>query len=523
MLDNILGYKTKISKLTQLPRKVTSELSWLAGIMASDGYIYRAGPGETSGYGSWKLKLGNTDPRIITRFEEIITSMGLSVHTYERKPTSTSLAKKVITLAEVSSPILVHLMGKMGVPAGKKTYKVEVPKWLYTASEGVRAGYLAGALDGDGSIPDNRYSFRFHAAQWSFVSSMAYLFRSFSIPATCYSEDYLCKRDVMTAASDCGYSMFISSTVDYERARELIQPHSCKTWMRKRKPHKEVYRAAHRKSRRPQHKALGQDWLIDEVVEVLHYDYKGEVLNWTVEPGNQLVVEGLLTHNCGRASRDGQPATCITMYDDDSRNVQEYFFEMANPSESLIRKVYQTLSDESQGGTRPVKLTLAQIAGRCGTTANHVTSVIETLSGAGCISRENNSEKVAKIRIRRESDHPAFTRATDLIRKAGHPDGQGFIQVNLQWLADEMDRTVQTVTNYLRNWDRENAIEYQPPYRGAVTQVVGPLTLVDFGRLKDKARREREKLEKMTDYLNTPDDQKHEWLEDYFEVSNTEA
>lgn len=230
-----------------------------------------------------------------------------------------------------------------------------------------------------------------------------------------------------------------------------------------------------------------------------------------------------LSQEIGRAGRNGEQAYGITMYDDDSRNVQEYFFEMANPSESLIRKVYQTLADESQNGTRPVKLTLAQIAGRCGTTANHVTSVIETLSGVGCISRENNSEKVAKIRIRKESDHPAFIRASDLIRKAGHPDGQGFIQVNLQWLADEMDRTVQTVTNYLRNWDRENVIEYQPPYRGAVTQVVGPLTLVDFDRLKDKAGREREKLSKMTDYLNTPDDQKHEWLEAYFEVENTEA
>jgi ATP-dependent DNA helicase RecQ len=226
------------------------------------------------------------------------------------------------------------------------------------------------------------------------------------------------------------------------------------------------------------------------------------------------------SQECGRGGRDGKDSWCTMLYDSEARDIQEYFFQMGNPEEDDIRRIFGILLAESGNGKRPVRLTQIQLANRAGIRDDVVSAIIEILSGAGCIARSSDTEKIAKIKLLQDPHgDDRFTQYTKIFRKTSTMDADGNYPVNLDFVAAEVGLTRQTVTNHLKNLQDEKKIEYIPPYRGAVTMVVGGIQLVDFERLKEKRKREREKLNKVIEYINTPDHLKHDWFEAYFEVN----
>lgn len=354
--ENILFFKSRSGGKTVLPVYLDSDLAWLSGIMATDGYIYRS---DKSGFGSWKLKLGTVTPAIMDRFKAVIHKCGLSVHHYVRKPKDGGLAKKDINLLEVSSPVLVSLLQKMGIPTGKKTYTVRVPQFLLRTDDFVRGGYLAGVIDGDGSICNDRSIVRVHAASWEYISGLCMMLRTFRIPASVFVEDYLKKRDVMQAASDFGYSLQVTSTDHYMALRESVMPFAAKEWTeRVRKPN------SHWGSLREKAVVGSSDCLIDEVYDVREIDYDGSVLNWTVEPGNQLWVNGILTHNCGRAGRDGNDAECCAFWDFSDLRTQQFLLDLSSVSSwdamTFAKWLKSIACSKARPGMKTVTLNMTQ-------------------------------------------------------------------------------------------------------------------------------------------------------------------
>lgn len=236
-----------------------------------------------------------------------------------------------------------------------------------------------------------------------------------------------------------------------------------------------------------------------------------------------------LAQEVGRAGRDGKESWCCTLMSAQGRRIQEYFLDGNNPDKDTITKVYNVLKSRADGGGK-VMLTIEEIGKIAGVNSMYVGSSLSALSGAGCIKREATDEKIGMIKILKpayDDDEETkalfvedkFVNTCKMIVEGGVETTGGFIEIDLNWICQQTDRTLPTVTKWIKQWEKDGLLEYVPPFRGSVTFITGGLNQVDFERLKTKARDDYHKLNLIYKYLDTPDDKKHEFIEKYFEVN----
>jgi hypothetical protein len=61
-------------------------------------------------------------------------------------------------------------------------------------------------------------------------------------------------------------------------------------------------------------------------------------------------------------------------------------------------------------------------------------------------------------------------------------------------------------------------VDYNPPYRGKTTKIVGPVSLVDHDRVTKKLSSLMDKLNDVEDFVRVPDKDKHDYLLKYFGI-----
>jgi len=226
-----------------------------------------------------------------------------------------------------------------------------------------------------------------------------------------------------------------------------------------------------------------------------------------------------LSQEIGRAGRDGKESICVTMKDDSSERVQRFFIEAGNPGERSVRSLYETLKNKSDG-RNCIRMTGVELSKASGIKDYHVNSALSILASSDVIKRFSAEDRIARVRILvGESSDSRLNKALDWIREGGVSMPDGFFEIDLNWVATMWGVTEATVTRNLKQWDKEEKVSYHAPFNGKITQVVGPVTQVDFDRLKLKEREDYRSIQKVIDYFDIPDDHKHEYMEDHFKQS----
>lgn len=237
---------------------------------------------------------------------------------------------------------------------------------------------------------------------------------------------------------------------------------------------------------------------------VVHRDFPGSIEN--------------LSQELGRAGRDGKESICMTFNSPDSLQTQKFFIECGHPTRSEITSVHRVLqrAADSNGVSQ---LTLMDICKKTNLFSRKVPSILEILKSNKVIEREKAGDKIAKIRkdVNLPQDDDRFDKWWDVIQDYGLEE-DGFYNIDINWMADHLGLGYQTIVNHLKKWDATKVIRFVPPFRGSATRITGALDQIDFTRLAVKAAGAHTKLDQVLQYMNTPDEEKHTYLEKYFGV-----
>ncbi|HEV2762842.1 MAG TPA: RecQ family ATP-dependent DNA helicase [Pyrinomonadaceae bacterium] len=99
----------------------------------------------------------------------------------------------------------------------------------------------------------------------------------------------------------------------------------------------------------------------------------------------------------GRAGRDGQPSTCVLLFNYADKRTQDYFIEGSYPPPDVIARVYEALVGTGQ---KRIKLSTREIAARAGLRNEMaVQSSLITLEKAGHVERGAAGESRASVRL----------------------------------------------------------------------------------------------------------------------------
>ncbi|MGD9725363.1 MAG: LAGLIDADG family homing endonuclease [Nitrospira sp.] len=335
----IRSFKSRSGKRTRLPVGLDcADLGWFVGIVATDGYVYRS---DGSGFGSWKIKLTNTNRRIINKFVSVVEGFGLSCSVFDKNTgADNNLSKKTAWSAEVSSPVLCDLLGRLGIQSGRKSTTVDCPPTVTTASREFRSGYAAGVIDGDGSLSPPRDTkpqgtVRYHSGSRKFAAGFTRLLASLGVVSRLSIEDYTKNVHIMECEVDHGYSGEVGRFQALRAFTDRVAPYMVKEMF--------PVKAEATDPREVIGSTIRSTIIEIHTEELAHPE---PTYNWTVQPFHLMWTSNTLTHNCGRAGRDGLPSYCWLTQEEHGQ-AAHFLTDISVPSYDQTRRVWNLLQSHA--------------------------------------------------------------------------------------------------------------------------------------------------------------------------------
>lgn len=230
-----------------------------------------------------------------------------------------------------------------------------------------------------------------------------------------------------------------------------------------------------------------------------------------------------LTQGFGRGGRNGCNCDCIIVNDPESIRTQQFFIDIGYPSRHTIEAFYRglkMLEDEDH----LVWSTLSDVCNTVSISNNYSQALTQILQGYNVVKRTTIVPE-AKLRVLDAPDDKdklkeKFELYMSKAEYVGTTDSKGFLNFDLNFLADELGYGVETIKKTLKSYDQLGFIKYIAPARNSPLQIIGDIKLVDFKYLDNKRLEKQEGLKEIFDYIKTPDDQKYLFIDKHFKELN---
>lgn len=253
---------------------------------------------------------------------------------------------------------------------------------------------------------------------------------------------------------------------------------------------------------------------------VIHFDMPG-----TIEAYYQ---------EAGRAGRDGKESYCILLHSPADRYLREFFIKGDNPPPSVIRDVYEMITEHAEDSILVTYATLME-AVRERVPDMAIGTALKILEREGYISRSTEKSGRAFVQLlhpltqvkeklapKAKTQHAVFD-ALALAHGEALLEGINF---TAEELADLARVKRDAVSRLMKKLHEDGLAEYRPPFRGTEINILKRVAAhelqIDFEALTEKYRRELSKLDLMEGYIYDFGCRR-QYILDYFKDANARS
>jgi len=285
-LEHLQFLKTRGTKWPFWPLKLTREIMWLAGIVATDGCIVKSRKEGEAEY--YKIKIGNKSKIMIDKIKEIVAGFGIEPYV---------AIKDGFYNLEFGSNLLAYLFMGLGIPCKNKSFDICVGNKIYSLSEELIYTFLEGVFEGDGNLniskDENRGMVRLFSASKSFIIGLHTLLLRLGINNKISRSKIKASKLIPKASNRWMYCLGIYRKEDLRRFFENIVGYGEKA-IRGKEMTKDYnpYLSA-----KEEYNHLIDYTTIKSIVSC----GRERVYNLTLNEPNNFIVGNVVVHNCGRA------------------------------------------------------------------------------------------------------------------------------------------------------------------------------------------------------------------------------